>query len=61
VIKEDATSYDIAKTLKSKGLIEDTLVSGYRKTFKLQWENETRHISTQYCLYTKQDHGNSCR
>ncbi len=26
VIKEDATSYDIAKTLKSKGLIEDTLV-----------------------------------
>ena len=53
VIKEDATSYDIAKTLKSKGLIEDTLV--------LQWENETRHISTQYCLYTKQDHGNSCR
>ena len=25
-IKEDATSYDIAKTLKSKGLIEDTLV-----------------------------------
>ena len=26
VIKEDATAYDIAKTLKSKGLIEDTLV-----------------------------------
>lgn len=62
VIKEDATSYDIAKTLKSKGLIEDTLVFWVQeKTFKLQWENETRHISTQYCLYTKQDHGNSCR
>ena len=26
VIKEDATAYDIAKTLKSKGLIEDSLV-----------------------------------
>ena len=26
VIKEDASSYDIAKTLKSKGLIEDSLV-----------------------------------
>ena len=35
VIKEDATSYDIAKTLKSKGLIEDTLVSGYRKNFQI--------------------------
>ena len=40
VIKEDATSYDIAKTLKSKGLIEDTLVFWVTgKTFKLQWEN----------------------
>ena len=26
VIKEDATTYDIAKTLKSKGLIDDALV-----------------------------------
>ena len=26
VIKEDATAYDVAKTLKSKGLIEDSLV-----------------------------------
>ena len=26
VIKEDATSYDIARTLKSKGLIDDALV-----------------------------------
>lgn len=26
VIKEDATSYDIAKTLKSKGLIDNALV-----------------------------------
>ena len=26
VIKEDATAYDIAKTLKSKGLLEDSLV-----------------------------------
>ena len=49
VIKEDATSYDIAKTLKSKGLIEDTLVFWVQEKLS----NETRHISTQYCLYTK--------
>ena len=61
VIKEDATAYDIAKTLKSKGLIDRFAgICCTGKTFQLQRQNETGNLSSQHCIYTDQNYGDSC-
>lgn len=62
VIKEDATSYDIARTLKSKGLIDDALVFVVQgKIIQLQRQNETGNLSLKYRVYTEPNHGYPCR
>ena len=48
VIKEDATAYDIAKTLKSKGLIEDSLVQEKLSNYSGKMRPGTYLLSTAY-------------
>ena len=62
VIKEDATSYDIARTLKSKGLIEDALVFVVQeKLSNYSGKMRPGTYLLKYCVYTEQNHGYPCR
>ena len=61
MIKEDATAYDIAKTLKSKGLIEDSLVFVVQEklsNYSGKMRPGTYLLSTAYT--PNQNYGYSC-